>query len=307
MTLVLSQKRVTDFLPKISVLIPTHNRRKLLIELLESLSLANYPKNRLEVIVIDDASQERLNDTIKKFKDVFARFVLVRNRKSILKSGCINAGAKIAGGDYLLIIDDDNIVSDDCLLKLITAFKRLDDSACVVAPVTLIKGTDVILYCGAFYHRVLSVAIFPHRFEHYRKIKNVNFIETEVTPNVFMVKKQDFLAVGGFDEKEFPICDEDGEFQLRLKKSSGKKIFIIPQAKVYHPLVRYGRFYPLRTYYMVRNKIKLIKRHKPARQLIAFLIFSWLYFAYYSIIFARLKKIKYNLMAFLKGWVAGFS
>ena len=54
--------------------------------------------------------------------------------------------------------------------------------------------------------------------------------------------------MGGFDEKEFPIGDEDGEFQLRVEKVEKKELYIVPKAVIYEvseSLMTGERLYPL--------------------------------------------------------------
>lgn len=287
-----------------SIIIPTYNRKKLLEKLLTSLVKQNYPKDKLEILIIDDASIEPVDEIIKTFQKQFSRLFFLRNYKPMLKSYCINLAAKVAKGEYLFIVDDDNEVHPNCINELVKALKENHDAA-IIAPVTLLKGTNLIKYCGSCYHPITGKAIYPHQKENYEILKNKPLIVAEVTPNAFMVSKQSFWKVGGFDEVEFPIGDEDGEFHLRLKKLENKKLFIAPKAIIYEvaeSLMTGERLYPLRIYYLLRGKIKLIIRHKRKWQILTFLMFLPAYYLFYQLLIIHKAKNKIGCtMALIRG------
>jgi glycosyltransferase involved in cell wall biosynthesis len=52
--------------PLVSVVIPTHNRKEKLIRLIKSIFRSDFPKNRLEVIVVDDFSSDGTSKGVKK-------------------------------------------------------------------------------------------------------------------------------------------------------------------------------------------------------------------------------------------------
>jgi hypothetical protein len=290
-------------LPKISIVIPTYNRKNLLKKLLESLTKSHYPKKKVEVIVVDDGSDEAIDDIINSFQSRFYRLVYLRNNEPMLKSYCVNRAAMKAKGDYLFIVDDDNEVSPECIYNLVKALEN--PNACIVAPVTLFKGTDIIKYCGGFYHPITGKAVYPFQGEKYNIIKDKPLLSAEVTPNAFMVRKDSFWNVGGFDGKEFPIGDEDGEFQLRVKKAEKKELYIVPRAIVYEvseSLMTGERLYPLRIYYLLRGKIKLIIRHKKKWQILTFVVFLPAYYLFYQYLILRRSNRKLdNTKALIRG------
>jgi len=295
-------------LPKVSIIIPTYNRRNLLKKLLKSLTKSYYPKNKIEVIVVDDGSDEAIDSVINIFRSQFYRLIYLRNSRPMLKSYCVNHAAKKAKGEYLFIVDDDNEVSPECIYNLVKTLIE-NPNACIVAPVTLFKGTDIIKYCGGFYHPITGKAVYPFRGKRYDVIRNMPPIPAEVTPNAFMVSKDSFWNVGGFDEKEFPIGDEDGEFQLRVKKAEKKELYITPKAVVYEvteSLITGERLYSLRIYYLLRGKIKLIIRHKKKWQVLTFIAFLPAYYIFYQYLILRKsdKKID-NTKALIRGIIDG--
>jgi glycosyltransferase involved in cell wall biosynthesis len=90
--------------PLISVIIPTYNRKQLLERTLYSVLTQSY-KN-LEAIVINDAGED-VTDVIRYFSDSRIKYFV--NEKNLDLAGTRNVGLNKAKGDYLCLLDDDDI------------------------------------------------------------------------------------------------------------------------------------------------------------------------------------------------------
>jgi GT2 family glycosyltransferase len=91
-------------LPLVSAVFLAHNRRDALRESLRRLTLESaYPADRLEVIVVDNASAD---GTPTMLREEFPRVKLVETGRNLGAPGW-NAGFAVAHGDYVLILDDD--------------------------------------------------------------------------------------------------------------------------------------------------------------------------------------------------------
>ena len=91
-------------LPVVSVVFLAYNRREQLLQAVEQMvDHSGYPGDRLEVLVVDNASNDGTADAVvAAFPDVR----VVRNARNIGAPGW-NAGFALARGDYVLILDDD--------------------------------------------------------------------------------------------------------------------------------------------------------------------------------------------------------
>jgi GT2 family glycosyltransferase len=90
--------------PFVSVVFLAYNRRdELLYALEQMLSRGGYPESRLEVLVVDNASDDGTGEAVR---DAFPAVRLVRNERNIGAPGW-NPGFALAQGDYVLILDDD--------------------------------------------------------------------------------------------------------------------------------------------------------------------------------------------------------
>jgi GT2 family glycosyltransferase len=91
-------------LPRVSVVFLAYNRRDKLLQALDHmLSHCGYPESRLEVLVVDNASDDGTADAVS---DAFPTVRLVRNERNVGAPGW-NSGFAVAQGDYVLILDDD--------------------------------------------------------------------------------------------------------------------------------------------------------------------------------------------------------
>ena len=78
----------------------------------------------LEVVVVDDCSPD---DTKKRIEERFggdSRVKYIRNEKNSFQAVSRNNGAKVAGGEFLLFLDDDNLLGANALLTLVEEFRR---------------------------------------------------------------------------------------------------------------------------------------------------------------------------------------
>jgi poly-beta-1,6-N-acetyl-D-glucosamine synthase len=59
------------YVPTVSVVVPAHNEGKIILKTLESLHASNYPKNKMEIIIVDDGSTDNTADIVRKFITMF--------------------------------------------------------------------------------------------------------------------------------------------------------------------------------------------------------------------------------------------
>lgn len=104
-----------DAIPLISVIIPVFNGEKKLPKCLNSIRKQSYPQDRIEIIIVDDDSQD---NTVKVAKEQFGAKV-VRNGTHDPERGK-SIGIEHASGEYLFFVDDDNILTHKRWLENLT-------------------------------------------------------------------------------------------------------------------------------------------------------------------------------------------
>jgi GT2 family glycosyltransferase len=110
-----------------SIIIATYNRPQKICACLQSLSRLDYPRDRFEVIVVDDGSQPSLQPVVDCFLDQLDVTLLTQTNAG--PAAARNAGAKRARGEFLAFMDDDCTPSPDWLQKLANRFAEIPDHA----------------------------------------------------------------------------------------------------------------------------------------------------------------------------------
>ena len=110
-----------------SIIIPSYNRPQKIGACLESLSRLDYPRDRFEVIVVDDGSKTSLQPVVASFLDQLDVTLLTQTNAG--PAAARNAGAKKARGEFLAFMDDDCTPSPDWLQNLANRFAQIPDHA----------------------------------------------------------------------------------------------------------------------------------------------------------------------------------
>lgn len=183
----------------VSVVIPSKNRPDFLHEALGSVFAQTY--QNLEVIVVDDGSASSLEPMLKeKYGD---RILFLRHEESLGASAARNAGARLASGEYIAFLDDDDLWMPEKIEKQIAAYGELSENFGVV-------------YCGFDY--IVNGAIVS-RVNDYKKTDMLfpqSLASCPVGSPTALIRKKYFDQVGGYDE-ELTAC-EDWDLWVRLSK-----------------------------------------------------------------------------------------
>jgi mycofactocin system glycosyltransferase len=203
--------------PVVSVIIPVRNRPDDIEVCLQSLREIDYPQDRLEIIVVDDASSDQTPDVVSRFP-----VRLIRLKQNKQASFCRNLAARQARGDLLVFIDSDCLADSSWLRELVPAFKdeTLGALGGIVDSYFNANGLDR-------YEKVRSSLNVSSWFR--RSQKNDPFF---YLPSCnLVVRRRLFLDIGGF--KEELVVGEDVDLCWRIRKR-GYHIEYRPEGRVYH-------------------------------------------------------------------------
>jgi cellulose synthase/poly-beta-1,6-N-acetylglucosamine synthase-like glycosyltransferase len=113
-------------LPKVTVQLPLYNEMYVVERLLDSVCRIRYPKDLLEIQVLDDSTDETVGITrslVERYQaEGFDITYLHRTDRSGYKAGALEAGMKVAKGEFILIFDADFIAPEDILEKCLGHF-----------------------------------------------------------------------------------------------------------------------------------------------------------------------------------------
>lgn len=214
----------------------------------------------------------------------FGRILSCQRR--LLPAPAKNRGAYSSCGDNLLFIDADNTIQPGLVSQLTTA---LDDPAiCVAGAATHFQSApERVAFFGATHRHWTGRTVFHSRpaGAHETVAHRVSSpMVMDVVANAYMMRRDTFEAIGGFDEVAFPTHYEESDLVYRAREYHGGQVVCIPSAIVYNdmPLDPHRRLVakdPLRSYYTGRNRPIFIARHLSARDWLVYLLFGQFVFA----------------------------
>ncbi|MFH8120440.1 MAG: glycosyltransferase family 2 protein, partial [Candidatus Aenigmatarchaeota archaeon] len=280
----------------------TYNRKEKLIRLIKSILKSNYPRNKLEIIVIDDASTDGTYEEVKKR---FPEVKIIRNKKEKLVTACRNIGIRKSKGSYIFFIDDDNIVDKNCISLLVKAMKT-NPKFGLVGPVSIYNSKKNVIWCaGAIFNIIFGVHLHIKYNKPLKLLRNVKKIYCDYIPNAYMTRKEILKKINYFDQKKFPIAMEEIDLAYRIRHLC-YKIAVIPESIVFHdvPLKRDFHITPLRAYFRGRSRVLFYKKYLKYR--IIGIFFDILAFLFLIIKYSEKNKRKI-FIEYLKGVFNGIA
>jgi cellulose synthase/poly-beta-1,6-N-acetylglucosamine synthase-like glycosyltransferase len=230
----------------ISIIIPCRNEEKYIDQVLKSVVNQDYPRDQVEVFVIDGMSEDGTRDILKQYSEKYSFIKIIDNTKKIVSSA-LNIGIRNAKGDVIIRMDAHSIYEKLYISKCIKYLYDFNVDNVGGIWVTL-SGVDTITANAI-------VLALSHPFgvgNSYFRIgsKEPRYVDT-VPFGCY--KREVFDRIGFFDEDL--IRNQDDEFNLRLIKSGGK-ILLVPEIvshyfaresvlKLWRMYFQYGYFKPL--------------------------------------------------------------
>lgn len=214
------------FLPKISVAIPTFNRKEKLKCALEPLFNQTYPKNKYEIIVVDDGSTDGINDLLKHFQKKFSNLIyLKQNHRG--PAAARNLGIKKSTGEIIFFTDDDCIVPRNWIEKFVRVYQKYPGVAGVGG---YLEADEYTLKTNIFARYESYIARIAYRTDRGEYLGGFE-CPAGGTANI-SYRKNILEEVGGFDETYPVAAGEDADLKLRICLK-GYKLAYVP-VKVTH-------------------------------------------------------------------------
>ncbi|NLG39527.1 MAG: glycosyltransferase, partial [Fibrobacter sp.] len=112
-----------DDLPMVTTQLPVYNEANCVERLIDAVCAIDYPRDRHEIQVLDDSTDECLEVTTRKVNEMKAKgyniTLIHRTNRKDFKAGALKEGMAIAKGDFLAIFDADFVPEKDFLLKTV--------------------------------------------------------------------------------------------------------------------------------------------------------------------------------------------
>jgi len=286
---------------KVSIILPTYNRAKLLNRCVSSILLQTY--SNWELIISDDGSSDETQEEVKKLQLLDNRIIYHKNDQNLGLPKNRNEALLLVSGNLIFFIEDDLILEPNCLEILVETWEKIKQrniKVGAICPALILEAS----YSGA--HRTI--------LDFARKLK-----EKELERNPCIIDKKTGLIYRNFsptfkDIFEVEDCHacsmypkyifkeiryeervyrgnyigEESEVHQKLRKK-GYKLYFQPRAIVYHKTVNSGgcriSLYKW-SYYFIRNHIIFVKRNfgiKSLYMIPCFLTYIFIVFIRYAL------------------------
>lgn len=191
--------------PFVSVVIPVKDGEKVLPRLIESLLNVDYPKDKMEIILIEDGSKDKSYELCLMYARRYYNQVKVFHRETSKgKPDALNYGLKHASGDIIAFFDVDSVVARDSFKRAIKFLK--DPKVIAVQQRTVSLNTDQNnLTRLAYIEETVSFIILEGR-------RRLNLF-IPLTGSCMFIKKEALEKVGGWNADSLT---EDAELSIRF-------------------------------------------------------------------------------------------
>ncbi len=229
----MSQQKKTNLLA-VSIIIPCRNEEKFLAKCLDSIIANDYPKDKLEILVVDGISEDRTREILEEYAKKFHFIKALENPKKFTPFG-LNLGIKQAKGEIVIRMDGHATYEKDYISKCVNYLNKykVDNVGGVMETIPAEK--NIISKSIAF--------SLSHPFgtggSYFRTgSKNPRWVDT-----VFggCYRKEIFKKIGFFNENL--KRSQDIEFNLRLKRAGGKILLAPDIVSYYYPKSKLGDFF----------------------------------------------------------------
>lgn len=179
---------------KVSIMVPAYNEEKTIKKTIKSLLNLDYPKDKLEILVIDDGSTDNTYKIAKQFE---GKNLKVYTKKNEGKGATLNFGLKRCSGELVGGLDADSFVTRNALKHIIGYFDDKDVMAVtpslkIYRPKKILQKIQMIEYLiGIFLRKVFaflgSIHVTPGPFSIYRKVffdEHGGYDENNITEDI---------------------------------------------------------------------------------------------------------------------------
>ena len=239
---------------KLSIITINYNGLKDTCELIDSIPF----NNDMEVIVVDNASKE---DEASIISEHFPQVKVIRSDKNLGFAGGNNLGIKEAKGYFILLINNDTYFKDFNIDSLIERLKSSDKIGIVCPKLRFAWGNNPIQFAG---YTLLSNITLRNKAIGFGEEDNGQYDTANPTPYAhgaaMLIKREAIKKVGLMPECYF-LYYEEIDWSMMFTRA-GYEIWYDPCCTVYHKESQTtGQNSPLRTYYITRNRLLLVKRN----------------------------------------------
>ena len=239
---------------EISIITINYNGKEDTLALIESIPF----NERMEVIVVDNASKNQEADTIAKH---YPQVKVIKSERNLGFAGGNNLGIQAAQGRYLLLINNDTVFKDFNIQALIARLESSPTIGIVCPKIRFAWGNNPIQFAG--YSKLSRITVSNHSIG-FNEEDHGQYATAHPTPYAhgaaMMIRREAIDKVGLMPECYFLYYEElDWSMMFNF---AGYQIWYEPKCTIFHKESQAtGQGSPLRTYYLTRNRLLLVQRN----------------------------------------------
>src|SRR5690625_2283768 len=208
--------------PQVSILIPAHNEEVVIEETIKAMLRLQYPKNKLEVIIINDNSNDDTGAIIDSYAKKHSCIKAIHTKPPHAgkgKSGALNQGLKTATGEIIVVYDADNTPEPDAIYYLAFGLKNDPKAGAMVGKFRVVNANHNLLT------RLINIETIT--FQWLAQAGRWFWFKMTTIPGTnFAIRRSILEKLGGWDEK---ALSEDTELSIRVY-NMGYYIRFFPEA-----------------------------------------------------------------------------
>lgn len=196
----------------VTVAIPAYNEQKTLRPTVESVLSLEYPKGKIEIIIINDGSKDNTQKIAEQIiKENPSSNIKLINKENSGKGAALNSALKIARGEFFACLDADSFVDSKTLKKMLKLYENEDQNLAIVTPAMKVKKPDT------FFQKIQQLEYLISLF----MARLMSYLDCiYVAPGPFSLYNTGIIKkIGGFDEH---TLTEDQEIAYRVQKNHYK-------------------------------------------------------------------------------------
>ena len=210
--------------PIVSIIVPMFNQTKYTIEFLSS--VISQTNTDYEIILVDNASTDNSAELIQSN---YPQVNVIQNKNNVGFPQAINQGIQSSNGKYVLIANNDIVVTEGWLERLIEVAES-DPKIGIVGPISN-EVSGVQKDNEANYKTIDEMHLYAEAIR--EKNKNKTLLFPRVAFLCTLIKKEVIDKIGGLDERFSPGNYEDDDFCLRAQLA-GYKTVIVQDVFIHH-------------------------------------------------------------------------
>ena len=239
---------------EVSIITINYNGLKDTCTLIETIPF----NENMEVIVVDNASKNQEADAIAKR---YPQVIVIQSEHNLGFAGGNNLGIQAAQGKYLFLINNDTFFIDFNIHSLMDRMESFPDIGIVCPKILFAWGNNPIQFAG--YSRLSRISVRNHAIG-FNEDDREQYNTAHPTPyahGAAMLIRRDAINKVGLMPECYFLYYEELDWSMMFTKA-GYQIWYEPRCSIFHKESQAtGQDSPLRTYYLTRNRLLLVRRN----------------------------------------------